>query len=177
MDTFTALRPLFANSNATEHLWTDEELWIVGRQMIPVAACPACGSRFNIDKVEIGDYCPDCGDEQLQETQMPAVDEETGEPIWQFVEGLQSLEQFRGQREVRTVQYSDALGRHTKRVVEKQLLDPHHLEAAADAIDEGLERLGLHADVDDTQHETELDQETIEAFQERVQEVLDDGDE
>lgn len=176
---YEVLRPLISASNSTEHLWTDEELWPTQPRYVEVALCPACGANVGVDElddvpsVNLGDLCPNCENAVVETAQIPETDED-GQVVYDHVEGLKSVDGAWNQKVEHTVEYSDALGTHTETRVETQLLDPAHLQAIARALDEALERLALHADVDDEAPTTELDNDDLEKFQEQLEKIRDE---
>lgn len=158
---FEVLRPLLSSSNATDQLWNDEKLWPTEPVYQAVAICPECGSYLPADELEasqldVGDYCPSCsrdnpdraGRPRLEPEQIPKTNED-GEVVYQYVEGLESVDGIFDQRTERTVEYSDALGNHTETIVETQLVAPEHLKTIARKLDEALKALNLHAKAED----------------------------
>lgn len=177
---YEVLRPLVSASNSTEHLWTDEKLWPTQPVYVEVGLCLACGANEAVDQlddvgVELGEPCPNCENAVVEKAQIPETDDD-GQVIYDHVEGLQAVDGAWSQTDEHSVEYSDALGTHTETRVETQLLDPAHLQAIARALDEALERLALHADVDDEAPTTELDNEDLEKFQEQLAKIRDEWD-
>lgn len=175
---YEVLRPLVSSSNSTEYLWTEEELWPTEPVYVEVGLCPACGANEAVDQldgvgVELGAACPNCGNAVVEKAQIPKTDED-GQVVYDHVEGLEAVDGVWNQQVERTVEYSDALGTHTETRVETQLLDPAHLQAIARALDEALERLALHADVDDEAPTTELDNDDLEKFQEQLGKIREE---
>lgn len=179
---YEVLRPLVSSSNATEQLWEQEELWPTQPIIIDVAACPACGAtepleNIDGDDVQINELCPNCGNAVVEKDRRPKTDEQ-GQVEYHHVEGLKSVDDAWNQQVEREVEYTDALGTHTETRVETQLLPPEHLQAIARALDEALDKLDLHAEVNDEVPTTELDREDIDRFQEQLQSIREEwGDE
>ena len=157
---FEVLRPLLCSSNATDQLWNDEKLWPTEPVYQEVAICSECGNYVLADKmgddcVVVGDLCPNCardGDRvekpRLEPKKIPATNED-GEVLYRYVEGLESVDGIFDQRVEQTVEYSDALGKHTKTVADTQLIAPQHLKTIARKLDEALRALNLHVKEDD----------------------------
>lgn len=177
---YEVLRPLVSSANATEHLWTEYELWPTQPVYVEVALCPACGANLPIDdveetNVELGELCPNCENAVVETAQLPKTDDD-GQVVYDHVEGLEAVDGVWNQQREFTVDYSDALGTHTETRVETQLLDPAHLQAIARALDEALERLALHAEIDDEAPTTELDNADLEKFQEQLAKIRSEWD-
>lgn len=174
-DFYDTLRPIVKNANATEEHWSDRQLWPVRHRYVPASVCPACGYEVGgHEQAAQGATCGRCGAAQLEKGEAPAVDED-GNPLYVWVRGLQEVDDFRYQRQVVEKSYQDAMGSHTRTEVEKQLLDPGKLVTIADVLDECLEELGLLAEVDDQVEQTDLDQEDLEAFRDRLGELKDEA--
>ena len=175
---YEVLRPLVSNSNATEDLWKNEELWPTQPVYVDVGLCPACGANEPADELDdagisLGDMCPNCENAVVERAQIPKTDKD-GQVVYHHVEGLEAVEGVWNQRVEREVEYRDALGSHTETVVETQLLDPAHLQAIARKLDEALERLSLHAEVNDEAPTTELDNEDLEKFGEQLAKIREE---
>ena len=175
---YEVLRPLVSSSNSTTELWEEKALWPTQPIYVEIGLCPACGSSEPVDaladlELDLGDPCPNCGNAVVERAQVPKTDE-AGQVVYQHVEGLESVTDVWNQRVERTVEYSDALGTHTETRTETQLLDPAHLLAVARALDEGLEKLALHAEVDDEAPTTELDNDDLEKFQEQLASIREE---
>lgn len=174
-DFYDVLRPLIKNANATEEHWSERQLWPIQHRYVAASVCPACGFEVaGHEHAAQGSVCGRCGDAQLRKGEAPAVDED-GNPLYVWVEGLEEVDDLRYQSEVVEHEYSDAMGTHTRTEVQKQLLDPRKLVTIADTLDECLEELGLLAETDDEVTTTELDQEDLDAFRERLGELKDEA--
>jgi len=176
---YDVLRPLVESSNATEDLWETEELWPIEPEYQFVAICPTCQVYEPIEgneaELPIGERCPSCGEDRIDRKRVPATDDD-GEVQYRYVEGLKSVENIWDQRVEREVEYTDALGSHTEAVVETRLVPPEQLHAIAEALDRAMQRLSLHADVDDEAPTTTLDNDDLEAFGERLAEIREEWD-
>lgn len=175
---YEILRPLVSRSNSTEAVWEDEDLWPTQPVYIDIAACHACGASEPVDDlddtdVDIGELCPNCENAVIERTEVPKTDDD-GQVVWDHLEGLKSVDGVWNQRVERTVEYQDALGSHTETRVETQLLDPSRLQTIARKLDEALERLALHADIDDEAPTTELDNEDLEKFGEQLAQIREE---
>lgn len=153
MDFFEVLRPLLSSMNATEKLWNETKLWPVEPIMEAIAYCPHCGGNELVDElddapIEVGKPCPTCGQADVDTTHRPKVDEE-GVVVYEWVEGLKSIDDLRNQRFEQEHTYQDALGTHTTTQTTSNLLAPEQLTAIARVLDEAMKELKLHATVDD----------------------------
>lgn len=153
MDYFEVMRPLVSSMNATERYWEEEQLWPSEPVMHEVAYCAACGGhcpvgQLNDAPIEIGKPCPTCEQAPVKATTAPKTDED-GHVVYHWVEGLQSIDELRNQRDEQEHTYQDALGTHTTTTVTNTLLAPEHLTAIARTLDEALKELKLHAKTDD----------------------------
>jgi len=172
---YEVLRPLVSSSNSTEDRWENEELWPTQPMYVTAALCPACGANQPVDDLEeidlsLGDPCPSCGNAVVERADIPKTDDK-GQVVYDHVEGLNSLDGVWDKQIEKEVPYDDALGSHSETVIETQLLNPAHLQQVARALDEALERLALHAEVDDEAPTTELDNEDLEKFGEQLQQI------
>lgn len=175
---YDVLRPLVESSNATEALWETEQLWPIEPRYHEVAICPTCQvyePLTDTEELPLGERCPNCGQDQIERQQVPETDD-NGQVVYRYVEGLKSVENIWNQRVEREVEYGDALGSHTETVVETRLVPPEQLHAIAEALDRAMERLSLHAEVDDEAPTTELDNDDLEAFGERLAEIREEWD-
>jgi|GEM_PF-2125084 len=175
---YDVLRPLMESANSTEKLWEEAELWPTEPKYQSVNICPGCNSYVPVesahtDAFPLGGRCPECGDEQIGRDQIPKLDDE-GRVEYHHVEGLQSVEGIFDQQVEREVEYSDALGTNSETVVETRLVPSEHLQLIAEKLDKVMERLSLHAEVDDEVPTTELDKEDLEDFQERLVEIREE---
>jgi predicted RNA-binding Zn-ribbon protein involved in translation (DUF1610 family) len=179
---YKVLRPLVSSSNSTDDLWKNEELWPTEPVRVEIGLCPECGANESLDAlndsgISLGDVCPNCGDGAVERAQAPKTDED-GQVVYHHVEGLESVQGIWDQRVEQKIEYEDALGSHTETVVETQLLDPAHLQKISEKLDEAMERLDLHAPVNDEVPTTELDNEDLEKFGEQLQQIREKwGDE
>jgi len=147
---YDALRPLLKSANATDDLWEERELWPIGPELTKVAKCPDCGAEYSAG--DAGKICSQCSDGDtgpvLEGQDVQAIDE-NGQPKYQYARGLQTLDQLRLGTNEYSETYTDALGTHTRRQVQKQLIDPPKLFQLLDLLDEAMEALDLLEEYDD----------------------------
>lgn len=168
-DLYDELRARLKRRDVTQDLWEEEKLWPTEPVYQPVAICEECGSYLPADELkesqlDVGDYCPNCardnpdraGRPRLKGEQIPKTDDE-GQIVYNYVEGLRSLDQIRNRVEEYTVEYSDALGTHEEVRTQRQLIAPQRLEAVADLLAESMEILGLFPDAE-LSNDFELDE-------------------
>lgn len=149
-DLYDELRARLKRRDVTQELWEEEELWPTEPVYVTVALCPGCTAYAPLDEendYSPGDTCPNCGGGVLERQSVPETDDE-GQLVYDYVEGLNSLDQFRNRVEEYTVEYSDALGTHEEVRTQQQLLAPQRLEAVADLLAESMEVLGLFPDAE-----------------------------
>lgn len=160
-DYFEVMRPLLENSNATRELWEEKKLWPTEPKYQAVAICKACD--FFVPESESGsgagrgDLCPECGQQILERESIPKTDE-NGEVVYEWREGLKSVQNIWDQRVEKQVTRSDALGDHTEVVVETKLVPVEHLKVIARELDSALKALDLHAKSDDKLPKGRLDE-------------------
>lgn len=173
LDYYETVRPLIKSSNVTDEHWSKRELWPVAPITTAIAVCPHCRSEGDVEYA--GELCPRCQDladgaPVLEKTEVQAVDEE-GNPRYHYAEGLQTLDDLRLGVTTKTDEWTDALGKHERTSVEKNLLDPRKLLTVLDVLDEAMGELNLLAEIDDDAVETSLDQTHLEAFRDRLEEL------
>ena len=173
---YEALRPLISSANVTEKLWEEDELWPVRPLFEEVGYCPSCGghaasSALQEKGIQVGsDLCPWCENAVLERDRAAKTDE-NGQVVYEWVQGLESLTDAWDRVEEVQVEYEDGLGPYSTTKREAVLLDPSRLLTVARKLDEALERLNLHAEIDDDVDTTPLDKEDIEQFAEQVQKI------
>jgi len=149
---YEVLRPLVASSPATEAHWKHRQLWPTRPATVDVGYCPACSTNAPVDELAaadtgIGEPCPACRNAAVERRTVQQTDEE-GRLVYEHVEGLATVDGAFDQHVERDIEYTDALGSHTDTRVERQLLPPAHLRTVARTLDDAMECLGLHVEVD-----------------------------
>ena len=147
---YEVLRPLVSAANNTEKLWEEVNLWPTAPKYQTVHICRECmmyAPADADDTLPLGSMCPGCGDGEIQLDEVPAIDDE-GCVEYRYLRGLKAVEDIWDDRVERTVEYEDALGTHTETVVESRLVPAEHLRIIARRLDEALQKLDLHAEVE-----------------------------
>lgn len=157
-DLYEVLRPLISSKNATKEFWEEIELWPRSRQYVEASVCPECNAVADLEFAENGALCPECETAVMETADVPAVDEESGEPLYVWECGLSTLDNLRTRTREVPIEYNDALGAYESVRLEKVLLDPQKLVVVADVLDEALAELDMLADVEDV-----LPEDTLEA--------------
>jgi len=177
---YEALRPLVSSANVTEKLWEDVELWPLEPIYHTIGYCPACGAQAPMDELEKdgieagADMCPNCRNAVVEAEEMPKVDPETGQMEYRWLRGLESLNGIWDRVQEVPTEYESGLGPYESTRREAVLLEPGRLMTVARKLDEALERLDLHAEVDDDVRITEFDNEDLEDYTDRLEEIVEE---
>jgi hypothetical protein len=172
-----ALRPFLEDRDDMERFWDRVELWPVGVKSRRILYCDACDTGFDPDEslLEVEDGCPKCGQTKVEETAIPQRDE-NGQVIYEHQRGLKSLEEWID----KTVVVEREVGTFRKKTVteeQPQRLKPELLLRVGWLLDQAAEKLDLIADVKKEVPVTEVDQDTIDEFRDRIKEVMGEVDE
>lgn len=127
--------------------WHEAPLWpdTIATETIPT--CPDCELGFEGEQYEIGDVCVECGESQLVPGNIPKKNEE-GQPIYEWVVGLKSLEEWFRKTEQST-RTEGTFRPQTKTVEMPHRLKPEHLFRIARYLDKAAEQMGILADTDE----------------------------
>lgn len=184
MNWYEALAAFLEDREQVERFWTETPLWPVDYVYVDVLWCPACTNVWDDATLAAGDGCPNCGRRDLKpkptnelnddivETRIK-LDEETREPEFVWVRGLESLREYR----TRTTTETKTVGTFRKRTITTQQperLQPDILLRVGRLLDQAADRLNLIANVEVSVPTTTVDEDTLDEAREQIQQLVDE---
>lgn len=177
MQWFEALQPYLEEYDDLEHFWAEVELWPTDYETKPVAFCHKCESGWEeTDDTQPGFTCPGCGDGVLQREEVLETNK-SGDPQYTYATGLKTLNQYEGRTRTVTETVNMTCRQRTVERTVPVRLKPKRLLRACHELDKAGDRLDLLADVAKNIPKTEITKETIDAFKDRIQQVVKEAKE
>lgn len=151
--------------------WDDVRLWRREPVTNTGLQCPDCGAWQDPNNVPVGGICTTCNTEGVQRQQFHVHDD--GDPQYKWQTGLKTLEDWQGR--TTTITRKEGTFRPTTKTYDvPERLKPTILFRAARYLDESAAKIGLLEDVDKEVTRTEVDQELVSEFHDRLQSVMDE---